>query len=137
MAKKETRIIKEKTTEWLKYTFSEEEITEKSKEMAKCTIVAKNLEEQKKAIASDLKGQIDQALLTANMMAKHIQEGHEYRNIDCMKDLDFDKQETIITRVDTGEIITTRKMNAGEKQMTIKGFEETTPSGDLEQGEKF
>lgn len=94
-----------------------------SKDMAKNTIMAKNLEDQKKAIASDLKGQIDQALLSANMNAKHIQEGHEYRNIDCMKDLNFDTGMTTITRVDTGEIVTTRKMNSGEKQMTISGYE--------------
>jgi len=118
----EQRVIKEKTREWLKYTFSEDEITELSKEMAKNTILAKQLEERKKSIDSDLKGQIDKAKLESNISAKHIQEGHEYRNIDCMKDLNFDKGITTISRIDTGEIVTTRKMNDGEKQMTITGI---------------
>ena len=130
--KKDVKIIHEKTTEFLKYEFSPDEVKEMSIDMAQKTITAKNLEEQKKAVDSDFKSQIDAAKLEANSLARKIRDGHEYRNIDCKKEINFETGMTKIIRMDTGEQVTERKMNASEKQMTITGYADSI-NGDQEQ----
>ena len=125
MTAKEPHIETEKTTEYLEYRFSEDELKDIGLEMARATNRASEAEEQKKAAMAGFKDTIEKEQLTARMSARHISNGYEMRNIECKKYLDFTNCTVKVIRTDTGEIVVERKMRDNEKQMSIASYDET------------
>lgn len=105
------------TTEWLKYEFSEDELKEFAKKLAYETRELMENEETKKSVMSDFKSKIESSKEKISKLSNLINNGYEYRNIDCEVQLNSpeDGQKTII-RKDTGEVVKSLSMTEEEKQ---------------------
>lgn len=117
--KKPVTITQTETREYLKYSFSEEELKNLAMEMANSTIQANDAEEQKKAAMASFKDKIEGHLLSARTASRFISNGYEMRNIDCIKVIDYKEDLVTITRKDTGEEVENRKIKDSERQMTL------------------
>jgi len=108
------------TTEWLKYEFTEEELKDFSKRLAYETRELMENEEAKKSVMSDFKSKIESSKEKISKLSNQINNGYEYRNIDCEVILNEPeagmKQ---IVRKDTGELVKTLTMNSEEKQENL------------------
>ena len=107
------------TREYLKYSFTEEELKNLAMEMANSTIQANEAEEQKKAAMASFKDKIEGHLLTSRTASRFISNGYEMRNIDCIKVIDYKEDLVTITRKDTGEEVESRRIKDSERQMTL------------------
>lgn len=72
------------------YTFTQEEIKEKSKQLAKSCEERNSLEDDKKSVMSDFKAKIDSKSAEINVLSNHINTGHEWLNKTCDVEYDFD-----------------------------------------------
>jgi hypothetical protein len=52
-------------------------------------------------------------------LAEKVRSGYEHRNVDCLKSLDYRLGTVTITRLDTGEVMRERPMDAEERQMSL------------------
>lgn len=72
------------------YNFSQEELHEKSKELARACNERVKLEEQKKSVTSDFKAKIDSKSAEVNILSGHISNGYEWLTKTCDVEYDFD-----------------------------------------------
>lgn len=106
---------------YLKYTFTPEEITEKSKLLAhECRLLAE-AEDEKKEVASQIKARIDTHSATISRLASDVNNGYEYRNVDVrlVQNTPVQGKKTIV-RADSGEAIAVEAMTAEELQLTLQ-----------------
>lgn len=113
------KIVDTKTREYLRYTFSDDEIRKMGLEMAQETQKGAGAEAEKKAAMANFKDRIEKHALAAKIAAGHIATGFEMRNIDCVKMINYEKNLVTITRVDTGEEVERREIEESERQMTL------------------
>lgn len=111
----------ESTTEYLKYTFSEDEKAALAVEMAEGVNAIAKAEDALKAVKSDFKSQIDTLTAGVNGNATKISSGFEYRNIECTVMADYDRKVWKIYRDDTAEMCKERKMTTEEMQGKLFG----------------
>ena len=102
---------KEISKEYCKYKFNEEEKRELASELAQGVAELQQKEDDKKAIMSDLKSQIDSLNAKTNGLAGKMNNGYEMRHIECEVIRDFAKHEIRYLRIDTGECVRTKKMS--------------------------
>lgn len=102
--------------EYLKCVLSHNELLEYGNGLARLHAEANELKEQAKSVASDFKAKIDAAGSEAGIFARAIQNGFEYRDVECEVDRDFETKKVYTTRLDTGEIIKSRDMTQEEMQ---------------------
>ena len=107
----------QKTKRQLEYKFTEEEIKERSKQLAyECRQVVQ-LQEQKKEVMSDFKAKIDAKDSLIAALSNNVNNGWEYRTIDCEIEMDTPKKGMkTITRTDTGEEVAKEKMTDDDRQ---------------------
>jgi len=111
-------------TENLKYEFTEDEITALAKKLAYETRTLEELRDQKKSVVSDFTNKITGAEASISMLANNINNGYEYRYIDC--EVSFNNPEAgqkSIIRIDTGEIVRIEDMTQAERQQNLFGKE--------------
>lgn len=72
------------------YTFTKEELEEKSKQLAKSCEERNGFEDDKKSVMSDFKAKIDSKNAEINILSNHINTGHEWLNKTCQVEYDFD-----------------------------------------------
>lgn len=107
-------------TEYLKCDFTDAEISDRAKELASANRRRTSIEQQKKEIDSDLKSQIEAENSKIQRLADQISMGYEYRNIDCLVELDTPELgKKRIVRVDTGEEVKVVAMIADDKQASL------------------
>ena len=107
---------KEIEKEYLKCNLTNAELLEYGNSLARLNTKANELKDQAKSVASDFKAKIDAAGSEAGVFARAIQNGFEYRNVECEIDRDYEVRKVFTTRLDTGEIIKTRDMTQEELQ---------------------
>lgn len=106
-----------KHTEYLKYTFTESELKEFAKELARQTATMSEVEEEKKAVVANFTERIAAAKSNASRLSRYINNGYDYRNIDCSVKLnDPNTGVKTIYRDDTGESVKTYPMTQDELQ---------------------
>ena len=110
---------KETSKEYCKHTFTEDEKREISTELAHCVSELSQKEDEKKAIMSDLKSQIDSLASRTNGLATKLNNGYEMRNIECEIERDYDAHVIRFFRLDTGELVRTRKMTSDDVEGTL------------------
>lgn len=114
-----------KTTEFLKYVFSEEELRQFAKELARQSTMAAEAQEEKKAVVAQYSERIASCQTNISKLSRFINNGYEHRNIDCSVLFHAPTQGSkTITRVDTGEIVKIVAMSQDELQETL-AFEPT------------
>jgi hypothetical protein len=110
----------EKTTEYVKYHFSETEKKEIATEMAQKVTDLNGAEDEKKAIASDFKSRIDGLQANINAAATKLNNGYEMRNVDCTVIPDYERGVWLSVRDDNGQTARERKMSPDDKQRTFE-----------------
>jgi uncharacterized FlaG/YvyC family protein len=107
--------------EYLKCQLTEKEKTELSAKIAKAISDRASAEAKLKEVSASIKAQIAQLDAEISEKALQINNGYEYRNVECRMDKDYRLGSVTITRVDTGEVIRERPMTAEERQMELPG----------------
>jgi hypothetical protein len=104
----------------LKCTFTEKEIQEKAKALAYNCNLRDQAEEEKKSVTSDFKAKIDSYTATISSLSNNINNGWEYRSIDCEVQMDTPKEGVKrIVRKDTGEVVEELAMTPEEMQFEL------------------
>ena len=107
--------------EYLKCQLTEKEKTELSAQIAKAISDRASAEAKLKEVSASIKAQIAQLDAEISEKALQINNGYEYRNVECRMDKDYRLGTVTITRLDTGEVIRERPMTAEERQMELPG----------------
>src|SRR5690348_14317102 len=75
--------VKKKTTEYLQYHFSDAELLQIGKDMARQNQELARLERKAKEIAAQIKGEITAKEAEIAQSSQFLSNGYEYRNIEC------------------------------------------------------
>ncbi len=113
--------------EYLKCQLTEKEKTELSAKIAKAISDRAGAEAKIKEVTASIKAQIAQLDAEISEKALQINNGYEYRNVECRMDKDYRLGSVTITRLDTGEAIRERPMTAEERQMELPGSKKEKP----------
>lgn len=106
-----------KVEKYLKYTFTPAEMEEMSKALARTVQDAVALEGRKTMAVAAFKADIEEKTGKVKSLARMVNDGHEYRNIECEVKLHTpQKGYKTITRKDTGEVVEEVAMTDQEKQ---------------------
>jgi hypothetical protein len=105
--------------EHLKCVLTETEIKAAGAQLARSYSEITDLEDQKKSSASNFKARIDISTAQASILARKIQNGYEFRDIDCEEVWNWDEKTVDVVRLDTFEVMKSRIMTAGELQQGL------------------
>ena len=111
---KQPRIRTSTSEEFLECKLTDEELIECAKDQNAQIKQCLRLEGQKKAYNSQIKSEIETCEECISELSNKISSQAEYRHIECQKIEDFDEGTVTVTRLDTGEVITDRKMTRVE-----------------------
>lgn len=101
----------------VKYMFTETEKQEIATTLARANQRKVELEEQKKQVDADLKGQITDAETVIAREARKYTAGYEYRDVECRIDYHTPRQGMKqVRRMDTYELVRESEMTAAEMQ---------------------
>lgn len=113
--------------EYLRYDFTEEELKEKSRELARALQLRERAESEQKAAQAQFKERIESQQNIISRLGREIYSGWEMRNIDCQVEFHTPAiASKRITRIDTGEIVRECAMERHELQENLFGEEETS-----------
>jgi hypothetical protein len=112
-----------KVAKHLQCKLTELEYRTMGQELARANAQAEDVEMKKKAIDADLKGQIEAHVSHAMTLSRTINNGYQYKDVDCVMRFDYLSNVVVTTRLDTGEVIDSRAMTTEERQVELK-FEE-------------
>lgn len=107
----------EKKTEYLRYTFSDPELLDLSKQLARKLAEEERAERELKEVTTQLKSVVTLKEGEVHSLSGLVQNGYEYRMIDC--EIFFDMPERgkkTMIRIDTREIVSEQKMSGDDLQ---------------------
>lgn len=110
---------RKKVKEFLKYTFTREEIEEHAGNLARKFGELEHQKLQKKEVVKAIDADISRIESRISELAAWVKDGYEYRNIDCEMVYNYDRREKIVTRLDTYEIVKRITMTANELQQDL------------------
>lgn len=109
-----------KSTEYLKYEFTDEEIAEVARDLAAANRKRASLEQRKKEVDAAIKAEIESENSVIGRLSNLIVVGHEYRDIEVRIELDTPEPgKKRIVRLDTGEEVAVKNMTDQDRQMVI------------------
>lgn len=109
------------TKEFLKYEFTHEEIHAKGIELARISSEAQSIENERKAVAAEFKAKIDTKDAEIGVLGNHINNGYEYRYIQCTVILNQPNSgKKTIVRNDTNETVRVEDMTPDEMQSELE-----------------
>ena len=106
--------------EFIKYLFTDEEKKEIAAEMAQKIVNLQQAEDDKKAITSDYKSQIDGIQAGINLTATKLTTGYEMRSTKCQVVPNYPKKVWEYIRVDTGLLVKEKGMTTNDLQMEFE-----------------
>ncbi len=110
----------DKSTEMVRYNFSQLELVELSREQARYFNDRKRAEDEFLSVKTDFKSTITKLEADINRCAQRVTSGYEMRNIPCLiLKARPDNDSLLIVRTDNGRVLKRRKMNADERQITL------------------
>jgi uncharacterized FlaG/YvyC family protein len=112
-------VAQEIVKEYLKCLLTEKEKTELSAKIAKAISDRSHTEARLKEVSASLKADIAKLDAEISETALQINNGYEYRNVECRMDKDYRLGTITVTRLDTGEVIRERPMTGEERQMKL------------------
>lgn len=123
MTKKVEKEVKKETprprkeTRFLKYLFTADELREIASNLARTCRELEQLDFEKKQITSDFKAKIDACTAQISKLSFNINNGHEYRDIECFVFLNdpIPGKKTVI-RIDNNETVAVEDMPKEEMQ---------------------
>lgn len=108
---------------YLRYEFKPEEKVEITNRLVENISKKSALEDDKKSSMSDFKHRIDAVEGEINRETERLKSGYEMRNIECDVYLDFEADEKITIRKDTGEEVERIRIPEEDRQ-TVLGDDE-------------
>lgn len=112
-------------TELCKCMLTKEEKLDYGQAMADAQAERTALEGQLTSVKKEYQGKIDAATATAERLGGIIRSGYEFRTTDCEQVMNWSDKTVKVIRLDTGEVVSSRRMTEEEKQMPL----------DVEEGE--
>ncbi len=107
-------------TEYLKYEYTDPEIADAARDLAKANRQRSNLEQRKKEVDSAIKAEIEEQNSIIGRLSQLIGTGFEYRDIEVRIELDTPEAgKKRIIRLDTGEEVSVKNMTDADKQMVL------------------
>lgn len=103
-----------------KHVFSEDEILQVSRELAKKNRDFASLEDEKKAAMAEYKAKMDAVHSEVNLLSQHVTNGYKHVRILCEVKKNTSRGELIYYSVDTGELIQRRRMQRDDYQLDIE-----------------
>jgi hypothetical protein len=103
----------------LDVSLTPDEIREYGKQLARHQMVAQRLEDQKKAAADQFKAQISTEESEIGRLARIVDTGVEYRDVEVNDVPDYEAGMVRIVRLDTGEAFRSRPMLDEERQQEL------------------
>ena len=108
-----------RTEEYLRYNFTDTEITDYAKLLARSNQEYSALEETKKRVTKELAASLEEKQGEVLKFSRLINNGHEYRMLLCTLTFDDPKRgEKTVRRDDSGEVVKVMRMS--EEEMQIK-----------------
>lgn len=117
--KKSDDVIAESCKKYLKYDFTEEEIKDLGKNLAKVFADHSEAEARLKSVSTQIKAEIATIEGTMTSLSEKIRSGHEYRDIECRKEFNYTLGKVSVFRNDTDEVIEERAMTGEERQANL------------------
>lgn len=115
------------TIEKCKHVLKESEKREYADKLARELSEIENLAEQRKEVAAKIKSEIDSKKLSVKELTNALLTGYEYRDTECVIQMDYKKNEVTVKRLDTSEIIRRRTMLPAERQRDFDELNEEKP----------
>ena len=109
-----------------------DELLERGAKLADAMRSRTLMEEKKKAAAAEYKASIDALEMDAALLASEIRTKSEQRPVEVKHDIDYKDGVDRLIRLDTGEIVETRKLRPDEMQHKLA----FVPGGDGKPGKK-
>ena len=106
--------------EFIKYNFTDEEKKDIAAEMAQKIVNLQQAEDDKKAITSDFKSQIDGIQAGINSAATKLTAGYEMRSTKCQVVPNYPKKVWEYHCVDTGVLVKEKGMTSNDLQMEFE-----------------
>ena len=116
MAKKDDKLERIKCARNLKCALTQEEISDASEKMARRIADKDGLENEFDSVKQQFKDRIGAAELDVSNCARLVREKAEFRFVDCEEVKDFDAGRFSVIRLDTEEVIASRKLRMDERQ---------------------
>lgn len=110
---------KKLSNEFLRHEFSEAEKTTIAISMAQKVAQLQSSEDEKKAIMSDFKSQIDGLQAQINSAATKLNNGYEMQTVECELRPIWEKKVWEIWRLDTAEFVKTKAMTPNDAQLSL------------------
>jgi hypothetical protein len=107
------------TTENLKCILTDDEIRRYGIAQARANAEIARAEEELQSVKSQYKSRIDAAAATRNDMAQRINNGYEFRPVECIERWDYDSNVIGVMRTDTYETVSRRTMTRDEMQRKL------------------
>jgi len=105
---------------FLDYKLTEKEVAEASQSLATHLGQRSSLDDQLKTIKAEFKAKIEKCQADINLQARLVRDQKETRLIPCDVEYNYTTCMIKVTRKDTKEIVSDRKMIGDEKQMDMK-----------------
>jgi hypothetical protein len=122
--KAEVQVVRKPTHRSLPCKFTDEEKRDFARELAQAIGDREGSESEKKRVDAQLKADIERHTETAADRARKLRVGHEYRDVECEDQFDYNDLIVRTIRLDTGERVGERVMTTDERQ-TGFAFKET------------
>lgn len=101
----------------VKCELSESERRDKGAVLARCVAQVNDLEAEAKALSADFKSRIKEVSLEGNRAARAINDGHEYRDLECVVTMHAPRRGwKQFRRLDTDEVVGEEPMDEREFQ---------------------
>lgn len=100
---------------YAKYTFTEKEMIEISKQMGQASLLKKTKEDEQKSVSKSMKAEIAVQDAVINSCAEKIRSGYEMRKYTCSRKYDFENKIVHYIEVTTGHEVDSRPMSENEQ----------------------
>jgi hypothetical protein len=107
------------TTESLKCVLTDDEKLQYGIAQARANAEIATAEEELQAVKSQYKSRVDAATANRNDMAKRINNGYEFRQVECYERWDYGSNIITVERTDTWETVSRRTMTRDEMQRKL------------------
>lgn len=119
MAKK-VNVKRTENSQWLEVKLTEEEIKKEAKELADAINKQREAEDRLDSIKAQIKGEVTELEGKIKKCATLVNQGKEHRPVPVETIFDYEKDSRTDTRLDTGEVISSRALTKDEKQMELQ-----------------
>ena len=107
----------EETREYLRCDFTDAEIIDLSKKLARQISEHSAAERELKEVSTQLKANVTAKETAVAFTAGLVQNGYEYRTIECRRYFDHpEKGKKSLVRMDTGDVVSTDRMSGDDLQ---------------------